>query len=141
MNWIALGGLFLSAFVAATLFPAQSELVLAGMLATNIAPVWTLIVVATVGNTLGSVTNWLLGRFFMHYRERKWFPVKEKSLVRAERWYRKYGRWTLLLSWTPIIGDPLTLVAGLLREPILPFIVLVAIAKFGRYIAVAMLTL
>ena len=141
MSLLVLSSLFFSAFVAATIFPAQSELVLAGMLVKNAAPAWMLISVATFGNTLGSMTNWLLGRFFTRYRDRRWFPVKGHSLDRAEAWYRKYGRWSLLLSWMPIIGDPLTLAAGLLREPLPSFILIVAIAKLARYLVVAAIAL
>ena len=134
---MALWGLFFSAFIAATIFPAQSELVLVGMLVLNAAPVWALISVATIGNTLGAATNWLIGRFFSSYRDRRWFPVKGDSLSKAEAWYRKYGRWSLLLSWVPFIGDPLTLAAGLMREPIYSFTLIVAIAKLTRYLVVA----
>ena len=141
MNLLALWGLFFSAFIAATIFPAQSELVLAGMLVKNTAPAWILIGVATIGNTLGSTTNWVLGRFLTRYRDKRWFPVKGNSLTNAETWYRKYGRWTLLLSWVPFIGDPLTLAAGLLRETLLTFILIVAVAKLARYLVVAAITL
>jgi len=141
MNLLILWGLFFSAFIAATIFPAQSEFVLAGMLTKSVVPVWILIGVATVGNTLGSATNWILGRFFNCYRDKPWFPVKGDPLAKAEIWYRKYGRWTLLLSWAPFIGDPLTLAAGLLREPFLSFILIVAIAKLTRYLVVAAIVL
>lgn len=137
MTLLALWGLFLSAFAAATLLPAQSELVLAGLLAAGGEPAWLLLAVATLGNTLGSATNWLLGRFFQRFRQRRWFPVKEETLAKAEGWYHKYGRWSLLLSWAPFIGDPLTLAAGLLREPFLSFILIVAAAKLARYLVVA----
>jgi len=141
MNLLVLWGLFFSAFIAATIFPAQSELILAGMLVKNVAPVWILISVATIGNTLGSTTNWILGRFFTRYRDKRWFPVKGASLTKAEAWYRKYGRWTLLLSWAPFIGDPLTLAAGLMREKLLFFILIVAFAKLARYLVVAAIAL
>ncbi|MDL2306596.1 DedA family protein [Desulfovibrio sp. OttesenSCG-928-C06] len=133
----ALLGLFLSAFVAATLLPAQSELALAGLLIGGMEPVWLFVAVATLGNVLGSCVNWLLGRFFNHFQDRSWFPIKRNRLQKAELWYRKYGRWTLLLSWAPVIGDPLTLVAGLLREPFGFFVLIVFIAKLARYIVVA----
>ena len=107
------------------------------MLVKEVAPIWLLVVVATAGNTLGSATNWLLGRFFIHYQNRRWFPVKQDAIIKAETWYRRYGRWSLLLSWVPIIGDPLTLVAGILREPFHSFILIVAIAKLARYLVVA----
>jgi len=134
-------GLFLSAFIAATVFPAQSEIVLVGMLAANVASAWALICVASVGNTLGSMTNWLIGRYFASHRDKRWFPVKGESLARAEAWYHKYGRWSLLLSWVPVIGDPLTLAAGLMREPILSFTLIVGFAKTARYIVVAAIAL
>ncbi len=133
--------LFSAAFIAATLLPAQSELVLAGLLVKGAQPVWLLIAVATAGNVLGSSVNWLLGRWCERFRGRRWFPVKERDIAKAEAWYRRYGRWSLLASWAPVIGDPLTLVAGILREPFRSFLILVCIAKLGRYLVVAALAL
>lgn len=141
VSLLAFSSLFFSAFVAATLLPAQSELVLAGMTVKNVAPVWQLVCVAALGNTLGSATNWLLGRLCVRYRHKNWFPVKNEALEKGEVWYRTYGRWSLLLSWVPIIGDPLTLAAGLLREPFASFIVIVGVAKFTRYALVAFVVL
>lgn len=141
MSLMALWGLFLAAFVAATLLPAQSELTLAALLTAGHKPVWLLIAVATLGNSLGSAVNWLLGRFCSRFQNRPWFPVKERNLTRAQGWYHKYGRWSLLLSWAPLIGDPLTLAAGLLREPFPSFIAIVAAAKLARYLAVAAVAL
>ncbi len=137
----AYGGLFLAAFAAATIVPAQSEAVLAGLLATrNYAPA-ILILVAGIGNVLGSVVNWLLGRGVERFREARWFPVSAKNLERAGNWYRRYGWWSLLLSWLPIVGDPLTVAAGIMREPFGRFLIVVSIAKFGRYIVLAALVL
>ena len=133
--------LFLTALVAATILPAQSEAVLAGLLLTGDYPVWALLAVASAGNVLGSVINWLLGRGIERFRDRRWFPVKPDALARAERWYRRYGRWSLLLSWVPIIGDPLTEIAGVMREPLPMFLLLVTIAKVGRYLVLAAVTL
>lgn len=133
--------LFLSALIAATLLPMQSEAVLAGLLLAGAQPFWMLIAVATAGNVLGSLVNWWLGRFIEHFRERRWFPVTPARLEQAQGWYRRYGRWSLLLSWAPIIGDPLTMVAGLLREPLPVFLLLVTLAKLGRYLALAAATL
>ena len=133
--------LFLTALVAATILPAQSEAVLAGLLLTRDYPVWALIAVASAGNVLGSVINWGLGRGIERFADRRWFPVKREALARAERWYRRYGRWSLLLSWAPVIGDPLTVVAGVLREPFPVFLALVTIAKVGRYLVLAAVTL
>lgn len=134
------GGLFLAALIAATILPMQSEAALVGLLLADYPPL-LLITVASVGNVLGSVINWLLGRGIEHYRHRSWFPASEARLVQAERWYRRYGKWSLLLSWLPIVGDPLTLLAGVLREPFPVFLVLVSIAKIGRYIVLAGATL
>lgn len=137
----AYGGLFLAAFAAATILPAQSEAVLAGLLATgNHAPV-LLVLVAGIGNVLGSVVNWLLGRGIERFRGARWFPVGEKHLDRAGNWYRNYGWWSLLLSWLPVVGDPLTVAAGIMREPFARFLIVVTIAKFGRYIVLAALVL
>ena len=134
-------GLFAAAFVAATLLPAQSELLLGGMIASGDYSVPLLILAATAGNILGSTANWVLGRYFYHLRESRWFPIKKARLEKAERWYHKYGRWSLLLSWAPIIGDPLTLVAGVMREPLWSFLLIVSLAKTGRYLMVMALTL
>jgi membrane protein YqaA with SNARE-associated domain len=136
-----LAGLFLTALVAATILPMQSEAALVGLILTGSYPVWVLIAVASVGNVLGSVINWGLGRGIERFRDRKWFPVKQASLERAQTWYRRYGKWSLLLSWAPIIGDPLTVVAGVLREPFPVFLLLVTIAKVGRYLLLAAVTL
>ena len=134
------GGLFLAAFTAATLLPAQSEILVVGLLLTDHAP-WLVLAVASVGNVLGSVVNWFLGRGLERLRTRRWFPVSSAALARAEGWYRRYGRWSLLLAWAPIIGDPLTVVAGVLREPFPVFLLLVSIAKIGRYLVLAAATL
>lgn len=137
----AYGGLFLAALVAATILPAQSEAVLGGLLATGTYSPVLLILVAGTGNVLGSVVNWLLGRGVERFRGSRWFPVSDGNLDRAGRWYRRYGWWSLLLSWMPIIGDPLTVAAGIMREPFLRFLIVVSIAKFGRYIVLAALVL
>jgi membrane protein YqaA with SNARE-associated domain len=133
-------GLFAVAFGAATLLPLQSEAVLAALLLGGYTP-WLVLAVASLGNIAGSCVNWLIGRGIESFRHRRWFPVSEAALDRASRWYQRWGKWTLLLSWVPIIGDPLTVVAGLMREPFRVFFVLVTIAKIGRYIAIAAGTL
>lgn len=131
-------GLFLTALLAATLFPAQSEAAVAGMLISGHRP-WLVVTVASAGNILGSVINWWLGTQAARFGNRRWFPLKSEQMKRAAGWYRRYGRWSLLLSWVPIVGDPLTLAAGVMRERLLVFVLLVAIAKIGRYIALALL--
>jgi len=134
-------GLFLAALIAATLLPAQSEAVLVGLIISGRYSLALLLLAATMGNVLGSLINWLLGRQIERFRDRRWFPVSDRALTRAETFYARYGRWSLLLSWAPVIGDPLTLVAGLLRERLGPFLLLVTIAKFGRYALLAAITL
>ena len=133
-------GLFVVAFGAATLLPLQSEALLTGLLLADYDPA-LLIAIASTGNVLGSTVNWGIGRQVERFRNRRWFPANEAQLERARGWYQRYGKWSLLLSWVPIIGDPLTLVAGVMRERLSTFLVLVAIAKMGRYIAVAAVVL
>ena len=135
------GGLFLIALLSASILPLQSEAVLVGLLLSDNHPVWLLLAVASVGNVLGSLLNWYLGKYLQHFQQRRWFPVKPEQLDKASRWYLKYGKWSLLLSWVPIIGDPLTVIAGVLREPFLPFLLLVTIAKVSRYLVLAEVTL
>jgi len=134
-------GLFVSAFAAATILPMQSEALLVGLVAAEAQPVWALVAVASVGNVLGAIVNWILGRQVQRFRGRRWFPASDATLERAKGWYSRYGRWSLLLSWAPVVGDPLTLIAGVLREPFWSFLALVSIAKVGRYVALAALTL
>ena len=130
-------GLFVVALMAATILPLQSESVLTGLLLAEQQPVVALIAIASVGNTLGATLNWLLGRSVTRFRHRRWFPVNEAALTRAQAWYHRYGRWSLLFSWLPLVGDPLTVAAGVLREPLATFITLVAIAKTSRYVVLA----
>ena len=134
-------GLFLAALLAATILPLQSEAALVGLLLSDAFQPWALLLVATAGNVLGSVINWLLGRSLERFRERRWFPVSASGLARAQRGYRRWGRWSLLLSWVPVIGDPLTVIAGTLREPLWSFLLLVTLAKAARYLVLAALTL
>lgn len=138
---IAYLSLFASALIAATVLPMQSEAVLVGLLLGEAHSVTWLLVFATTGNVLGSLVNWLLGRSALRFQKRRWFPASEDQLLRAEAWYRRYGRWSLLGSWLPIIGDPLTVMAGILREPLWMFLLLVTIAKAGRYLVLAAATL
>lgn len=133
-------GLFVAAFLAATLVPAQSEAVLVSLLIAGY-PVWALLLVASAGNILGSVLNWWLGGQVLRFRTHRWFPVSAQALERAQRRYQRYGSWSLLLSWVPIIGDPLTLAAGVMKEPLWRFLLLVTLAKVGRYAVLTAVTL
>jgi membrane protein YqaA with SNARE-associated domain len=138
---LTLAGLFAVAVAAGSLLPLQSEALLAGLLVAGEFPAWLLVAVAGAGNTLGATLNWWLGRSLERYRNRRWFPASPAALERARVSYHRYGRWSLLLSWMPIIGDPLTLAAGVLREPLPSFLALVAFAKTARYAALAAIVL
>ncbi len=137
VSFAVCAGLFWTALLAATVFPFQSEPVLLALLLTTNYSWWLLVLIATAGNTLGSVVNWVIGRNLARLENYRWFPVKRDSIERTETWYRRYGKWSLLLSWAPFIGDPLTIVAGILRERFVVFLGLVLIAKLCRYLAIA----
>jgi membrane protein YqaA with SNARE-associated domain len=141
LSWVSYLGLAVSACVAATLLPMQSEAALVALLAMEPRAVYSLVLVASLGNVLGSQINWWLGGQLQRWQSRRWFPATPAQLERAQQWYHRYGHWSLLLSWVPIIGDPLTLIAGVLREPFWRFTLLVSIAKVGRYAILAYVTL
>ena len=124
--------LFCSAFIAATLLPLSSEALLGSLLYQHYSPL-LLWLAATTGNTLGSCLNWHLGRWSLHLQDKKWFPISARQLSRAQLQFQKYGLVSLLFAWIPIIGDPLTLLAGVMRVPFWTFLVLVAIGKGLRY--------
>jgi membrane protein YqaA with SNARE-associated domain len=131
--------LFASSLVAATLIPAQSEALLVGLIAYQPTQVVLLILVASVGNVLGALINWTLGRFFAQSAGKRMFKDSSR-LRRVTSWYERFGWITLLGSWLPIIGDPLTFCAGLMREPLWRFVLIVSFAKTGRYLVLGWLT-
>lgn len=124
-------GLFAAALVAATILPAQSELLIGATLISGRLDTAALLAVATTGNVLGSAVNWLLGRYFAHHRAKRWFPASPTTMVRADG---RFGPVVLLLSWVPVICDPLTVVAGVLRMRFTTFLLAVTLAKGGRYL-------
>ena len=134
---VAYAALFVSAFTSATLLPGSSEAALLTLLTMGQANLVTLVGVATAGNVLGSLVNWALGRFLSGFRDHRWFPIDDRSFSRASDWYGRYGVWSILLSWLPIIGDPLTVVAGALRVDLSRFLIFVSIGKAARYLFVA----
>lgn len=136
---MALLTVFLSALVAATILPAQSEAVLVYHLTQRPDQAILLVTIASLGNVLGSVINWILGRFLRRFQHYRWFPASPEKLAQAQRVYDRYGRYSLLLSWVPIIGDPITIVAGIMREPLIRFLIWVSIAKVGRYVFLAVI--
>lgn len=127
--------LALSSFTSATLLPGTSEVAFVALHLADAAPAWLLLGVASAANLAGSCVNWVLGRFASSYAGRRWFPASPGEIARASRWYARYGWPTLLLSWLPVVGDPLTVVAGFLRTPFVLFLIVVGIAKTARYAA------
>lgn len=124
------------AFGAATLLPLQSEIVFTAFQLQAAVPLWALLLVASVGNTLGSVLNYALGWQIPRFRSKRWFPVTEAQLHKAQIWFAKYGKWSLLLSWAPL-GDAITVVAGMMRTRLVTFVLLVGFAKTARYVVLA----
>ncbi|ACM18404.1 membrane protein YqaA [Geotalea daltonii FRC-32] len=132
--------LFLLSFLASTLVPLGSEWLLAIMLVNRHDPVAT-VAVATTGNLLGACTTYWLGIYGGPWLIRRVLRINEQAEARAKEFYRRYGSWSLLFSWLPVIGDPLCLAGGLLRIGFVRFFGLVFLGKFCRYAAVAWLTL
>ena len=126
--------LFLISFLAATILPFSSEIVLTTMYLSNLFETYFLLIFASLGNILGSITNWYLGKKITIFQNRKWFPVSPDQLDRSQKYFQKYGLWSLLLAWVPIIGDPLTLLAGVLKVRFSLFLILVSISKISRYL-------
>lgn len=129
--------LFVVAFASATILPLQSEAVLTALLLTGERSWPLLIAVASFGNTLGAVVNWFLGVNINRFRDSRWFPASASRMAQAEGLYQRFGRWTLLLAWIPVIGDALTVVAGVMKENLWLFLVLVGIGKTARYLLLA----
>ena len=125
--------LLLISFLAATILPVSSELALATLINTNDHNSFVLIGIASLGNILGSIFNWLLGFYLFKFINKKWFPFKENQINAASRRFRKLGVYSLMFAWVPIIGDPLTFIAGILKVNFLLFLVLVTIGKISRY--------
>ncbi len=128
--------LFIISLLAATILPLSSEIVLTTMLLTNLFEKNILLIVASSGNILGSIFNWYLGKKITIFQDRKWFPVSQEQLTKSQKYFQKYGLWSLLLAWVPVIGDPLTLLAGVLKVRFSIFFILVSISKISRYIFV-----
>jgi len=132
--------LFIISLLAATILPLSSEIVLTTMLLTNLFEKNLLLILASSGNILGSIFNWYLGKKIIIFQDRKWFPVSPEQLNKSQKYFQKYGLWSLLLAWVPIIGDPLTLIAGVLKVRFIIFFILVSISKISRYVFILYLT-
>lgn len=132
MDLASYASLFATAFLAATILPFYSEVLFLGLLALGYDPLLTWLS-ATLGNTLGAALNWLIGRYLLHFQNRRWFPFKVENLARAQRWFQRFGVWSLLFAWLPVGGDALTFIAGIMRVRFDLFFALTLIGKGGRY--------
>ena len=131
--------IFFLSFLAATILPFSSEIGLASLLALDTYNNVLLLILASCGNILGSCINWLLGNYSRRFENKKWFPFNKKNLFKASNWFEKYGKWSLLLSWVPIVGDPITFIAGTMKTKFKTFILLVSISKISRYLVIFLL--
>ncbi len=122
--------------MVATIVPFGSEVYFATLLSLGKYNNFLLLVSASVGNVLGSVFNWGCGYYINYFIKKPWFPIKQDKIQKGTVIFNKYGKWSLLLSWVPFIGDPITFVAGTLRFSFIPFIILVSIGKIGRYLVI-----
>ena len=132
LNWDIYLGLMVIALLAATLLPLGSEAFLLTLASQGYDP-WALWFWATLGNSLGSIINYGLGRYLNHYQNKRWFPISPQTLIKAQFHFQRYGQWSILFAWLPIIGDALTLVAGILKMHFGLFVVLVILGKGLRY--------
>ena len=128
--------LFFISFLAATILPFSSEVTLATLIASSNYNNLLLLIFASLGNILGSVVNWVLGFYSRNLATKRWFPFKDKQIKKSSSWFNRFGKWSLLFTWIPIIGDPVTLAAGLLRVKFIEFLILVTIGKVSRYIVI-----
>lgn len=126
--------LFAAAFLSATFVPFYSEVILFKLVLDYPESQVLLVLVASIGNTAGACVNWLMGRYLLHYQDRAWFPVKPSQLVKAQQWFQRFGKWSLLLSWLPVGGDAITLLAGILRVHFPVFLLLTFLGKAVRYV-------
>ena len=133
--------LFISSFLSSTILPGHSEITLTTFILLEKYSQFFLIFFASFGNIIGSVINWYLGFYITKFVNKSWFPFKKKQLDYVSLWYLKYGKWSLFFTWVPIIGDPLTIVAGIFRVPLIIFITIVSISKILRYIFVGYIAL
>ena len=133
--------LFISSFLSSTILPGHSEITLTTFILLEKFSQFLLILFASLGNILGSIVNWYLGFYITKFVKKDWFPFQKKQLDKASSWYLKYGKWSLFLCWVPIIGDPLTIVAGMFRVSLIIFIIIVSISKALRYIFVGYIAL
>lgn len=133
---LSLWGLFLSAFVSSTLFPGGSEVVLGALASQSRHDPWLLLAIASLGNTLGALTTWLLGYLVARRLplEARLPEKRRRALARVRHW----GSSALLLSWLPVVGDPLCFAAGYLRLPFFSSLLFIALGKIARYAVIVL---
>lgn len=129
-------GMFISAFLAGSIFPLSSELVMGALLAAGLDPV-LLVASGTIGNTLGSMFNYAIGRLGRMEWIERWLHVKEKDLDRARRFMAGRGAWTGFFAFLPVIGEGITIVLGLMRANVVITTISVTIGKLLRYVLLA----
>ena len=134
-DW-GLPALLIVSFLAATVLPVASEWLLVALVVQAVDP-GTAVGIATLGNTLGAVTTWALGIWGGPYILQRWLGIDANDRRRAERWYARWGSWSLLMAWAPVVGDPLCFVGGVMKVPLARFTLLVAAGKAARYAALA----
>ncbi|MER2491181.1 YqaA family protein [Catenovulum sediminis] len=127
--------LFVSSFLAATILPFYSEVILYALIQQG-HPGWLLVILAASGNTLGAVVNFYLGWYLLKFKDKKWFYFSDKQIDKMQHWFNKYGVWSLLFAWLPVGGDALTLIAGTMKVRLPVFLLLVGLGKTLRYVAV-----
>jgi len=125
--------LFCSAFLAATFLPFYSEIMLFALLQQGGSELF-LLATASLGNTAGAALNWYLGKFLLHYQDRKWFYFNPAQVAKMQYWFKRYGVWSLLFAWLPFGGDVLTFIAGVMKVKLWIFLLLVGTGKSLRYI-------
>lgn len=131
--------LFISSFLAATILPTASEAVLAGLVKMGNNDTILLLLIATTGNVLGAVVNWFIGIKLLYFKDKKFFPLSKEQLATTTKLYQKFGIWSLFFAWVPIIGDPLTVIAGIFKVRLLTFVTFVTIGKLARYYCIILL--
>lgn len=129
--------LFITALISATLFPLGSEALLVYDIKQGYN-IYFLLLFATLGNSLGSIINYFLGLKGEEYLLKKSL-LKEEYIIKSKNYFDKYGAFSILFSWLPIVGDPITFVAGILKYDFKKFLILVIVAKFSRYLFLALI--
>lgn len=134
---MALISLAVMAFLAATLLPVSSEILLLALIIAGDYSVFVLVLVASVANTLGSCVNYGLGWQLQRFRTQRWFYFNDRQIAQANYFFERYGQWALGFAWLPVVGDALTLVAGIVRMRFTLFVVWVLLGKTLRYALLA----